>query len=46
MNQGLNQFQAVFMAGQKKVKKFMEKNKEKEEKEKIWLQQEGKEKKI
>ena len=35
MNQGLNQSQAVFMAGQKEVKKFMEKSKEKEEGEKI-----------
>ena len=35
MNQGLNQFQAVFMAGQIEVRKFMGKSKVKEEKEKI-----------
>ena len=35
MNRDLNQFQVVFTAGQKEVKKFMEKSKAKEEEEKI-----------
>ena len=35
MNQDLNQSQTVFMPGQKKARRFMEKSKAEEEQEKI-----------